>query len=329
MKFGTQPFSNSFMKSAILSEPKKFRLIEIPVPEPRENEIRVKVQGCGICASDLPVWEGRPWFAYPAEPGAPGHEAWGYVDANGPGVRGIGTGDSVAFLSYHGYSEYDTAPADQAVVLPEQLRSKPFPAEPLACAMNIFRRSGIGSKDTVAIVGIGFQGALLANLAAHAGARVIAISRRSSALEIARRKGASEVVQWDGKTDIVDKVAKFTGHRFCECVIEATGRQEALDLAAELTAIRGRLIIAGYHQDGPRSVNLQLWNWKGLDVINAHERDPQAYVAGIRDAIDAVLAGGIETDSLYTHRFSLENLDSAFAVLKRRPDDFLKGLVMT
>jgi len=54
-------------------------------------------------------------------------------------------------------------------------------------------------------------------------------------------------------------------------VIEAAGQQWPLDLATELTRERGRLIIAGYHQDGPRQINMQLWNWRGLDVINAHE----------------------------------------------------------
>ena len=53
---------------------------------------------------------------------------------------------------------------------------------------------------------------------------------------------------------------------------------------------RGRLVIAGYHQDGPRQVNMQLWNWRGIDVINAHERDPRRYVDGMRAAVD--LDGG-------------------------------------
>jgi len=71
------------------------------------------------------------------------------------------------------------------------------------------------------------------------------------------------------------------------CVIEAVGKQWPLVLAAELVRERGRLVIAGYHQDGPRQVKMQLWNWKGLDVINAHQRDLHQYVSGIGAAIDA------------------------------------------
>ena len=90
---------------------------------------------------------------------------------------------------------------------------------------------------------------------------------------------------------IIEAVKALTGGRFCERVIEATGKQWPLDLAAELTAERGRLVIAGYHQDGPRQVNMQLWNWRGLDVINAHERDPAIYVHGVRAAVAAVAGG--------------------------------------
>ena len=79
---------------------------------------------------------------------------------------------------------------------------------------------------------------------------------------------------------------ELTDGRWCERVIEAVGLQWPLDLAGELTGERGRLVIAGYHQDGPRQVNMQLWNWRGIDVINAHERDPQRYVDGMRAAVD-------------------------------------------
>ena len=66
---------------------------------------------------------------------------------------------------------------------------------------------------------------------------------------------------------------QITAGRLCERVIEAVGKQWPLDLAGELVGYGGKLIIAGYHQDGPRQVNMQSWNWKGIDVINAHERD--------------------------------------------------------
>ncbi|TCU09673.1 threonine dehydrogenase-like Zn-dependent dehydrogenase [Rhizobium sullae] len=265
---------------------------------------------------------------FPTEPGGLGHEGWGVIDAVGAGVDGLVTGDRVAALTYHAYATHDFGDSDAVVRLPSELDGQPFPGEPLACAMNIFKRSGIKGGQTVGIIGIGFLGALLTQLAVSAGASVIAISRRPFSLELARRLGATDTIPMEDHRQIIDEVRQLTDGRFCDCVIEAVGKQWPLDLAAELTRERGRLIIAGYHQDGVRQVNMQLWNWRGLDVINAHERDPAIYIQGIRDAVEAVAKGKLDPLPLYTHRFPLERLNEALNATRDRPDGFLKALVI-
>ena len=70
---------------------------------------------------------------------------------------------------------------------------------------------------------------------------------------------------------------------------------------------------------------MQLWNWRGLDVINAHERDPQVYLDGMQAAVDAVASGRLDPTPLYTHRFPLERLNDALAMTRDRPDGFLKA----
>src|SRR5690606_26779102 len=142
------------MTAAVLQEPGHFELVRRPVPDPAPGQVRVKLEGCGVCASNLAVWDGKPWFEYPLPAGAPGHEAWGRVDATGDGVAGIRAGDRVAILSDAGYAEYDLADASRVVPLPASLDDRPFPAEPLGCALNIFARSRIEAGQTVAIVGI-------------------------------------------------------------------------------------------------------------------------------------------------------------------------------
>ena len=111
------------------------------------------------------------------------------------------------------------------------------------------------------------------------------------------------------------------------CVIEAAGVQETLDLAGRLTAVRGRLVIAGYHQDGSRTVDMQLWNWRGLDVVNAHERDPEVYLEGMRAAVDAVRDGRLDRAPLVTHTFPLDRAGEALEAARTRPDGFLKAVV--
>ena len=321
------------MRAAQIVEPQRADVIECDLPVLEANEVLIRVEGCGVCGSNLPVWEGREWFHYPLPPGNPGHEGWGRIVALGDGLgsdgagNGLHVGDRVTMLSYNAFAEYDVADAGAVVKLPSQLEGQPFPGEPLACALNVFARCNIVAGQTVAVVGIGFLGAILTALAAKAGARVIAITRRPFALEIARHYGAAELIPMDDHWRIIEAVKGLTGGEGCGCVIEAVGAQWPLDLAAELTRVRGRLVIAGYHQDGPRQVNMQLWNWRGLDVINAHERDPQVYTAGLRAAVEAVASGSFDPAPLYTHRFGLDEIGEALKALQQRPAGFLKALI--
>jgi threonine dehydrogenase-like Zn-dependent dehydrogenase len=316
------------MRASVIAAPGHATVRSTDPPHPASGQVLVRLEGSGVCASSLPVWEGRSWFEYPQPAGAPGHEGWGRIAAIGEGVRDLAVGDRVAAVSYRAHAEYDVADAHALVRLPAELDHVAVPGEPLGCAMNIFRRSSIEAGQTVAIIGIGFLGALLTRLASNAGARVIAISRRPFALELARAFGAAETIVMDDHSRILDKVRELTCGRWCERVIEAVGHQWPLDLAGEITAERGRLVIAGYHQDGPRQVNVQLWNWRGIDVCNSHERDPAIYADGIRGAVELIRTGILDPAPLYTHRFGLDELDKALELTRTRPDGFVKALVM-
>src|SRR3954463_5948790 len=320
--------SGKTMLAAVVTGPRALAIQRVAIPSPREREVRVRLQGCGVCASNVPTWTGMPWTQYPTEPGGLGHEGWGIVDEVGQSVTGIASGDRVAIISNHAYAEFDVVSQDAAVKLPPALDGEEFPGEPIGCALNIFARSDISAGQTVAVIGIGFLGAILTRLASDAGARVLAISRRCFSLNIAREMGAAETIPMDDHGKIISRVADLTGGRFCDRVIEAVGKQWPLDLAAELVCEGGRLVIAGYHQDGPRQVNMQLWNWKGLDVINAHERDPLAYAQGVRDAVEAVVAGRLDLAPLHTHRYPLERLADALDATRDKPGNFVKAVVV-
>jgi threonine dehydrogenase-like Zn-dependent dehydrogenase len=316
------------MRSAVVAEPGVAQVATLAMPEPGPGEIRVRMEGSGVCGSNLPFWEGRPWFSYPGDPGAPGHEGWGVVDAAGDGVVEPGVGERVATLSTHAFAEYDIVAAEAAVVIPPALASRPMPGEPLACAMNAFRRADVQPGHTVAVIGIGFMGALLTTLSAAAGARVIAVSRRPFALEVARTMGAEVTIPLEDHRTIVRRVGELTAGAGADRVFEVVGQQEPLDLAGELTRVRGRLLIVGYHQDGRRSVDMHLWNWRGLDVVNTHERDRAVYVEGMREAVAAMAGGRLDPRPLYTHRYRLDELGDAMEAMRARPDGFLKALVL-
>jgi threonine dehydrogenase-like Zn-dependent dehydrogenase len=315
------------MRAAVLAAPATMEVQHVPLPQPGAGEVRVKLEGCGVCASNVEPFEGQPWSQFPGEPGGMGHEGWGVVDAVGPDVTDVAIGNRVAMLSGKSYAEYDLASVDALVKLPEALAGKPFPGEPLGCAFNIFRRSDIQAGQTVAIVGIGFLGAVLTRLATEAGARVIAISRRQSSLDLARHYGAAETIVMDDHWRILEDVKRLTDGRGCDRVIECVGKQWPLDLAGEIVREGGRLVIAGYHQDGPRQVNMQMWNWKGIDIASAHERDPAVNLRGLREAAEAVASGRLDPTPLYTHRYPLEKLDAALIATRDKSDGFVKALV--
>lgn len=313
--------------TAVVVGPGRVELRRLPVPEPGPGQVRIELEGCGLCGSNVPIWEGRDWFDYPQVPGAPGHEGWGRIDGIGDGVTEWRVGQRVAALTQHAFAEYDVAGAGSLVALPDEFAGSPVPGEPLGCAMNVFRRSSIRAGHTVAIIGIGFLGALLTQLASRAGARVIAVSRRDFSLDVARSCGAAKTFSLVDPQRVIADVTDLTNGALCDRVIEATGRQAPLDLAAALTREHGRLVIAGFHQDGLRHVDMSLWNWRGLDVINAHERDPAAYVRGMCAALRAVADGVLTPQPLYTHTLSIDELNTAFDLAASRPDGFLKALV--
>ena len=318
------------MQTAILEAPRRFAVQSMEPPAPGEGEILLRVRGCGVCGSDMGPWKGIQGLSYPMPPGAPGHEVFGTVEAVGPGVSGLAAGAPVTALTYRAYAEYDVARAAEVVPLPAVLAGRTVLGEPVACAVNVARRAGVREGDVVVLLGTGFLGALLLQLLRAPGAprpsRVITVSRRRLSPEMAERLGIDESLTYE--EDVHGRVGMATAGRMADVVIEATGRQRPLDLGAELTRVRGRLIVAGYHQDGTRTVNMQLWNWRGLDVINAHERDPEIYRRGMEEGVALLAAGGLDLAPLITHTFPLAEINRAFGMAEERPEGFLKSVVL-
>ena len=206
---GSSP-PGDLMRAAVVVGPGEMQVQYVPRPEPGPGQVRVKLEGCGVCASNLTPWAGPEWMTFPTEPGGLGHEGWGLIDAMGEGVTGLAIGDRVAALSYNSYAEYDLVDAAAAVRLPASLTGQPFPGEPLGCAMNIFARSDIRPGQTVAIVGAGFLGAVLTRLATHAGARVIATAGSADKCRACLDLGADHAIDYRAQ-DFVALAKEYSG----------------------------------------------------------------------------------------------------------------------
>lgn len=201
-----------------------FQLVEREIPEPKEGMVRIKVQACGVCHSDVLTKEGlMPGIKYPR---IPGHEAVGTIDAVGAGVKRwaaaqpVGVGWNGGYCGYcdncrrgnffacqtetqitgitrdGGYAEYMVAPASAVALRPEGLN--PVEAAPLMCAglttFNALRNSGARPGDLVAVLGLGGLGHLAVQYAVKMGARTVAIARGSDKGSLARELGAMHYI---------------------------------------------------------------------------------------------------------------------------------------
>jgi threonine dehydrogenase-like Zn-dependent dehydrogenase len=312
------------MKIAQISEPGAIRLLEVDDPIPGAGQVLLKVLACGICGSDLNAWRGVPGIEYPLAPGLPGHEVWGEIVELGPGVDaslGLLPGRKATGLFQAGFAEYAVSNADELVAIPPSFGDDPLLGEPLACAANIVRRTQWRDDDILAVVGFGYMAALVVLLLfAERPGRWVAISRRAESRAIAMKLGAEAAVDFqDVPTDWWDKHS---------VVLECAGVQQTLDYATWLTAYGGRLVVAGYHADGPRTVNMQSWNWKGIDVVNAHERQPRAYLQGLSEGLRLVGSYKLGIGRLLSHRWPLGQLELAFRTAMNRPPGYVKGMVL-
>jgi D-arabinose 1-dehydrogenase-like Zn-dependent alcohol dehydrogenase len=299
----------SRMKAVQVSKPGgNFELVERNIPEPGRNQVRIKVEACGICHSDELVKEGHwPGIQYPR---IPGHEIAGRVDAVGadvtnwkPGQR-VGVGwhgghdftcdacrrgdfincqaEEITALSHDGgYAEYMVTPAEAVAAIPDELPAAE--AAPLLCAgitvFNALRNSGARAGDLVAVQGIGGLGHLGIQYARLMGFHTFAIGRGKDKEALARKLGAAHYVD-TAAGDAVAELQKFGGAR----VILATAPDsKSISAVANGLSSNGKLVVVGASPDALAVSPIQL-------------------IVG-RKAIQG-WASGIATDSEDTMRFS-------------------------
>jgi L-iditol 2-dehydrogenase len=312
------------MRIAVLKGPREFGVVDQAEPAVGPDEVLVHVAACGVCASELDMWEGKgsvafPWF--------PGHEVSGVVAQVGREVTTLEPGNPVAvWVTERGYAEYVAVPAAhcfRADDVPLELAL----AEPLACAVNAVELVAPALGDDVVIVGAGVMGALVQVLCSLKGPRrTIVADARADALARAQDLGADRVVDVT-RASLVEAVAEATEGRGADISFEVTGVQGPLDVLGDITRMSGKVAIVGYHQGGPRQLPLAQWNWKAFHIVNAHFRDANTIMRGMSVAMRLLTSGRVALDGLVTHRFRLEEIDDAFRTARDKPEGFVKATV--
>jgi alcohol dehydrogenase, propanol-preferring len=245
-----------------------FEPVERDIPEPAPNQVRIKVEACGICHSDAIVKAG----AYPGMklPRVPGHEIAGRIDAVGARAGNWKTGDRVGVgwhgghcfvcnacrhgqflncekaqvtgISYDGgYAEYVVVPQEAVARIPDKLDA--VNAGPLLCAgvttYNSLRNSGARAGDTVAVQGIGGLGHLALQYSANMGFRTVAISRGADKEDLARHLGAHEYVDTETIT-AAEGLKKLGG---ADLVLATAPHSAAITSTLDGIKPRGKLLL--------------------------------------------------------------------------------------
>ena len=316
------------MRYSQLVAPERSETVEAATPVPGPGEVLIDVVACGVCASELHPWLEGPGTA----PRRLGHEPVGTVRAVGSGVTVVAPGDRVTGLFAGAYGDLCLAAERELLPVPDGVPDLAALGEPLACLVNAQRRTRVELADRVALIGLGFMGlGMLQLLRLRGPSRVVAIDPRPDARQTALALGADEVY------DPGEIPADFALTRFDEwqsakgfpVVVEASGTQAGLTLAGRLVRAHGVLSILGYHQGGPRQVDVAMWNWKAIDVVNAHVRRHADLMESMRIGLDLIKAGKFSFAPLVSHRFRLDEVDQAFTALLEKPQGFVKAVVLS
>jgi D-arabinose 1-dehydrogenase-like Zn-dependent alcohol dehydrogenase len=307
------------MKAAQISNPGgDFELVEREIPKPGASEVRIKVQACGVCHSDLFTKEGAwPGIQYPR---VPGHEVAGVIDELGERVSGWTVGQragvgwhgghdgtclscrrgdfrnctnlKIAGISYDGgYQQYMVAPVEALTAIPESLSD--VEAAPLLCAgittYNALRHSGAMPGDLVAVLGIGGLGHLGVQFANKFGYKVAAIGRGPENALLAKKLGAALYI--DSKaTKAVDELQKLGG---AQVILATAPSSKAMSELIDGLGPNGKLMVIGADLEPLQVTPVQLINgsraiqgWASGTPADAEDTLRFAELSGVRPMIE-------------------------------------------
>jgi D-arabinose 1-dehydrogenase-like Zn-dependent alcohol dehydrogenase len=322
-----------------------FQVVEREIPMPDAGHVRIKVQACGVCHSDVLTKEGAwPGIQYPR---VPGHEVAGIIDEPGAGVSewkpgqrvGVGwhggqdgtclscrRGDfrncrnlKIAGISYDGgYQQYMVAPVEALVAIPDSLGA--VEAAPLLCAgittFNALRHSGALPGDLVAVQGIGGLGHLGIQFANKFGYRVAAIGRGSENAALTKKLGASVYI--DSKsTNAAEVLQKLGG---AQVILATAPSSKAMSALIDGLGPNGKLMVVGATFDPIEVTPVQL--------ISA-SRTIQGWAAGTpADSEDTLRFAELTGVRAMIETYPLEKADEAYARMMSGDAQFRVVLTM-
>ncbi len=344
------------MRASRLHGIRDLRLEELPRPEPGRGEVLLRVASVGVCGSDVHYYtDGAIGDQVVTEPIILGHEFSGWVAELGPEVgASLEVGQLVAVdpaipcgaceLCRRGhpnlcpnvrfcgtppingvFAEYAVMPAENCFPLPPGLTSvEGAMLEPLGVAIHAVDLAHLRPGYSVAVLGAGPIGLLIAAVARVAGAAEVYVTeplayRRQFALDFV---ADAAVDPYEEETDVVAEIARLTEGRGVDVAFEAAGADETPDQCAGAARRGGKVIVAGIPSNDKMIFRASTARHRGL-TIKLVRRMKHTYPRAIR----LVEKGLVDVEALATHEFPLERIAEAFDMVARYGDGVIRAVI--
>jgi L-iditol 2-dehydrogenase len=331
------------MRAVVFHGPGDLRFEEVPLPTPGAGEIVVRIEAALTCGTDVKTWRRGHPVMIPRVPTVFGHELAGTVALVGRGVHAFKEGDRVVaansapcgacswcragrpnlcedLLFVNGaYGEYLALPPRLVATNVVQLGTGTSAAraafvEPLACALLGVERGRVEAGQTVAVLGHGPLGCLLAMVVAAQGARGILLGKSGWRLDRIQQLEIAELIDVTRTPDLAAVVRDLTSGRGVDVAIDATGRPEGWEQAMALAGRGGTVVFFGGCAPGTTvRVDARRAHYEELSLVGAFHHTP----ALIRRAVERLEAGAINPDGLITHRMGLADVPAALELMAR------------
>jgi len=338
------------MKAAILEKIEKLIVKDVPEPEPKNNEVLIKVNCCGICGTDLKLYKGD----YTANiPVILGHEFVGEVIEVGKAIKNLKVGDRVVpdpnescgacnwcrsaqpcfcnnlaaygVLRDGGFAEYAVCGEKGTYKIPEDLdyETASF-TEPVSCAVHCLDKAAIKPGETVAIIGAGIMGQILIQMIKNSGAsKLIVISRSEWKLELAIKFGATHTIKSESCSQVKEEILDLTNGRGVDVVIEAVGKIETVEESFSLVKKGGRIIIFGFSPEGKEAKFIP-FNFLSREItLLSSWVNPYTFPR----ALQILSSERLEIKSLISMKLKLDEINKGFQAMEEKPNGFTKTLV--
>jgi len=316
------------MKAIVNTAPGQLALLDYPLPEPGQGQVRIRTAACGICATDLEMIAGWDRTAFPS---IPGHEWSGYIDAVGADVDAalvgqlcvaenvLADGGEVGFEHPGGYGQYFITERPNLRLLPPEFPSSTATLiEPLAVCIRALRRLSLRQQPTL-ISGDGTIGLLSLMLLRRAGVpQIVMIGGREGRLSLARDLGAAATFNVFQRGDNLLPTLQGRFGAF-PCIVEASGSAKGLDNALQLIARQGQLLLIGDYKAARADFPWNLLIHREIELIGSN-----ASAGAWDEAVRLAIIEHLPLSRLITQAFDIASFEDAFALVRSQREDVIK-----